>query len=135
MFGRKRERERGRRVAQAAFPVLDEIETEDWHSRTSGNQPANEEPGAVKTADRMARILAACENDTSILPLVIEGWAENRSLRFASQGRGDRAVHVKSLQLSLGVTAHRNLFGLTGEGSPSFNAYEAAEGRSRGWRR
>jgi hypothetical protein len=34
MFGGK-EREQGRQIAEPAFPILDEIEAEDWHWGTS----------------------------------------------------------------------------------------------------
>jgi len=135
VFGRKRERERGRRVALTAFPILDEMEAADWGLSTSPKKPTDLQLSAAQAARWMERLLAACENDPSILPLVVEGWSDNRSLRFESLGEGDRAIHVQALHLNLGITAYGNYFGLTHEWSPSFNAEEAAEGRSRGWRR
>lgn len=136
MFSKRkqRERERGRRLARAALPILDEFEKEDWEWGKAGKDPLDDQAATARAADTFARLLLACENDAAVLTDVMQVWYESRRKPFDARGDEDRASHFLGTWLSL-MNSYGNLFGLFGETTPAFDPVKAAEGRRRGWRR
>jgi hypothetical protein len=134
MFGGK-EGEQGRQIAEAAFPILDEIEAEDWHWGKAEKAKLEGPGAATKTADEIARLLPVCKSFQVPLLDVLERWVESRQQAFEEQGDEDRAAHVSVIWLSLGLYGYGNLFGLVSQDAAAYNADLAAEGRARGWRK
>jgi hypothetical protein len=67
---RRERRERTNPLANAAFPILDEFEEEDWESRNAGKDSIDDQ--AASDADFFAGLLLACGNDSAVLPDVIQ---------------------------------------------------------------
>jgi len=123
---KQREQERERRVAMAAFPILDEFEEEDWESGRAGKDPLSDQAAAARAADYFARLLMAYENDSSVLPNVTQVWYGSRRKPFDVQGDDDRASHFLGTMLSL-MNSYGNLFGSFRETTPAFDPVKAAQ--------
>ena len=122
-------------LGQAAFPILDEYEDEDWERREAGRDPLDDQAAAAaaRDADFLARLLLACGNDSAVLPDVVMVWYETRRKPFDASGDEDRANHYLSSFLRL-VNSYGNLFGRFRETVPAFDPIKAADGRRRRWR-
>jgi hypothetical protein len=130
---KKEQRERVGPLAKATFPILDEYEEADWEWSETGKDPLEEQAGAARDANYMAKLLLASDNDIAVLPDVIQVWYESRRKPFDARGDEDRASHFLRSFLGL-MNSYGNMFGRFPETAPAFKPLKAAEGRRRGWR-
>lgn len=133
VFG-KRKREKGRRMAAAVFPILDEAEAYSWAWRVeaekSGDEAASAKYPPMLLEESVERMLPLCDNDPNTLLEVIQAWAEVRADQFDD----DRGGHLTGMQMGY-LTGIGNLFGLVSEDHPlAGDPRLADEGRRRGWR-
>jgi hypothetical protein len=128
---KKEQRERVGPLAKATFPILDEYEEANWEWSETGKDPLEEQAGAARDANYMAKLLLASDNDIAVLPDVIQVWYESRRKPFDARGDEDRASHFLRSFLGL-MNSYGNMFGCFPETSSGVQTSEGCRG-SEAW--
>ena len=133
-----RKREKGRKLAQPAFPILDDAEALSWQWRVAveemGEDAANAQYPAL--GDGSGRASHASLREQPKHRDAGHGSLVRRAGRgIRGSGDEDRALHVSGMFMSVGL----NGMGISSasylEHALAYDPKLAADGRSRGWRR
>jgi hypothetical protein len=136
MFG-KRKREKGRRMAEAVYPILDDLEARNWEWKVAVSEVGEEEASVrfptLRLEHYVERMLPLCDGDPNTLLDVVTVWGEVRAEQFEARGEEERAGSLAGIHLGF-LTGIGNLVGFIPEGALSYDEKLAYEGRRRGWR-